>query len=60
MIYVCKDCGFLFCRVEEVKECPACEKNHINSATEEAIQRLQTLLKQRKLTSELSGVLVKR
>lgn len=46
MTYVCEDCGFLFCRVGEVKECPFCEKNNIYSATEEEADRLQKLLEQ--------------
>lgn len=50
MTYACEDCGFLFCRAGEVKECPSCEKNHIRSATEEETQRLQTLLEQGKST----------
>ncbi|MDO7786750.1 hypothetical protein [Desulforamulus aquiferis] len=50
MTYACKDCGFLFYRVGEVKECPSCEKNHIRSATQEETQRLQTLLARGKPT----------
>ena len=46
MTYACEDCGFLFCRVGEVKECPSCEKNNIRSATEEETGRLQKLLEQ--------------
>ncbi len=48
MIYACEECGFLFCRAGEVKECPSCEKNHVRFATGEEIQRLETLLEQRK------------
>jgi len=46
MTYACEDCGFLFYRIGEVKECPSCEKNHIRSATKEETQRLWELLKQ--------------
>lgn len=46
MTYTCKDCGFLFCRAGAVKECPACEKDHIRSATEEETERLRELLEQ--------------
>lgn len=48
MIYACENCGFVFRRTGEGKQCPSCEKNHIRSATEEEIQRLQTLLEQGK------------
>ena len=48
MTYACEDCGFLFYRAGEVKECPSCEKNNIRSATEEEAQRLQKLLEQGK------------
>ena len=46
MTYACEDCGFLFCRVGAVKECPSCEKAHIRLATEEEADRLQKLLEQ--------------
>jgi len=46
MTYTCEDCGFLFCRVGAVKECPSCEKPHIRLATEEEADRLQKLLEQ--------------
>lgn len=46
MTYACEDCGFLFCRVTAVEECPACEKNHIRCATEEEAERLRELLDQ--------------
>jgi len=48
MTYACEDCGFLFCRVGAVKECPSCEKNHIRPATEEETGRLGKLLEQGK------------
>lgn len=48
MTYACEDCGFLFCRVGAVKECPSCEKNNIRPATEEEAGRLQKLLEQGK------------
>ena len=41
MIYTCEECGFLFYRVGEVKECPSCEENQIRSATKEEIQKLR-------------------
>ncbi|MGI6778800.1 MAG: hypothetical protein ACOX7R_12570 [Acetivibrionales bacterium] len=50
MTYFCEECGFLFCRTGEVKECPSCEKNHIRTATKKEIQRLQTLLEREKST----------
>ncbi|SMB89901.1 hypothetical protein SAMN00017405_0676 [Desulfonispora thiosulfatigenes DSM 11270] len=50
MIYTCEDCGLLFYRAGEVKECPFCEKNDIRFATKEEIKRLQTLLEQGKPT----------
>lgn len=46
MTYACEDCGFLFCRVGAVKECPSCENPHIRLATEEEADRLQKLLEQ--------------
>lgn len=48
--YACEDCGFLFYRAGEVKECPSCDKNHIRSATKEEAERLQKLLEQGKPT----------
>ncbi len=50
MTYACEDCGFLFCRVGAVKECPSCEKPHIRPATEEETGRLEKLLEQGKPT----------
>ncbi len=50
MTYACEDCGFLFCRAGEVKECPSCEKNNIRLATEEETESLQKLLEQGKST----------
>ena len=44
MIYCCEDCGFLFRRVSEVKECPLCERTHFRPATEEETKQLQTML----------------
>ena len=44
MIYRCGDCGFLFQRVGEVKECPSCEGPHFRPATEEETKQLQTML----------------
>lgn len=55
MTYACENCGFIFSRSGEVKECPACEKNHIRSATGEEIQRLQTLLERGKSNSLEEG-----
>ena len=56
MTYACEDCGFLFCRVGEVKECPSCDKNHIRSASKEEAQRLQKLLEQGKRTGEINFI----
>lgn len=53
MTYACEDCGFLFCRVGAVKECPSCEKPHIRPATEEEIGRLEKLLEQGKTSLEI-------
>ncbi len=48
MIYACEECGFLFYRVGEVKECPACEKNRLRPANKEEIRQLQSFLNQPK------------
>ena len=48
MTYACEDCGFLFCRVGAIKECPFCEKPNIRPATEEEIGMLEKLLEQGK------------
>ena len=53
MTYACEDCGFLFCRVGALKECPSCEKPHIRPATEEEAGRPQKLLKQGKPTLQI-------
>jgi len=53
MTYDCEDCGFLFCRVGAVKECPSCEKPHIRPATEEEIGMLEKLLEQGKTSLEI-------
>lgn len=50
MTYACEDCGFLFSRAGEVKECPSCEKNHIRSATKEEAQMVQKFLEKGKPT----------
>ena len=39
--YICEDCGFLFCRVSRVTECPFCEKIHIRPATSEENEMLR-------------------
>ena len=44
MVYCCEDCGFLFQRVSEVRECPFCEGNRFRPATAEESKRLQILL----------------
>lgn len=44
MVYYCEDCGFLFRRIGEVKECPFCEGTHFRAATTEEAERLQALL----------------
>lgn len=50
MTYVCEGCGFLFCRMGAVKECPSCGKPHIRPATEEEAGRLEKLLTHKKPT----------
>ena len=52
MIYCCEDCGFLFRRVSEVTECPACEGSRFRTATAEEEKRLQALLNQETETQE--------
>ena len=44
MTYCCEDCGFLFRRVGEVKECPSCEGKRFRTATEEEAKRLQAMI----------------
>ena len=44
MVYCCEDCGFLFRRIGEVKECPFCEGIRFRPATAEERKRLQVLL----------------
>ena len=44
MIYACEDCGFLFRRVSEVRECPSCEGGKIRPASEEESRVLQNYL----------------
>lgn len=41
MIYICEECGFLFCRMGAIMECPSCEKHKIRIADREESQRLQ-------------------
>lgn len=43
MTYTCEECGFLFYREGEARECPYCEKKHIRIANAEEIQRLHLL-----------------
>lgn len=45
MTYYCVDCGFLFFRTGEVRECPLCEGHRFRLATGEEEERLQDLLK---------------
>lgn len=45
MIYYCENCGFLFSRTGDIKECPSCEKKQIRSATGEETQRLMEYIK---------------
>lgn len=45
MNYCCEDCGFLFRRIGEVKECPSCESSRLRPATAEEEERLEVLLK---------------
>jgi uncharacterized Zn finger protein (UPF0148 family) len=56
MIFTCEDCGFIFCRIGEVMECPSCEKKHIRSAAEEEAQRLLELLEQEIFTLQIEEV----
>lgn len=44
MIYCCEDCGFLFRRIGEVRECPSCEGRRFRAATTEEGKLLQALL----------------
>jgi rubrerythrin len=44
MIYVCQNCGFVFCRTVEIKECPYCGKQRIRVSAEEEISPLQPFL----------------
>lgn len=55
MFYCCEDCDFLFQRVGEIGECPLCEGHHLRPATEEEIERLQSLLKKREENKEEAG-----
>lgn len=41
MIYICEECGFLFCRMGEIKDCPSCEKHHIRFADRGEGERLR-------------------
>lgn len=52
MIYACEDCGFLFNRLGEIKECPFCEEKHIRPAIEEETLRLQELMEQGKQSNK--------
>lgn len=47
MIYCCEDCGFLFQRVGEIRECPRCERDRIRPATAEEAEQLRLLLEQK-------------
>lgn len=44
MVYCCEDCGFLFRRVGEVKECPFCEGSRFRATRLEEEKRLQAIL----------------
>ena len=44
MIYCCEDCGVLFRRVSEVKECPFCEGKRFRTATKAEATRLQAII----------------
>ena len=44
MVYCCEDCGFLFRRMGEVKECPFCERSRFRPATAQEKNCLQALL----------------
>lgn len=45
MTYTCEDCGFVFFRISDVKECPSCAGNHIRPASETEQNALQAYLK---------------
>lgn len=45
MTYTCKDCDFVFFRVSDVKQCPACGSPHIRAASQEEHNTLQSCLK---------------
>lgn len=34
MTYICGDCGFVFCRTGEIRECPYCGEKRIRTAAE--------------------------
>jgi rubrerythrin len=55
MIYLCEDCGFVFYRAGEIKECPSCEKQRIRPAAEPEISRLRPFLEQQKLDLHAKG-----
>jgi DNA-directed RNA polymerase subunit RPC12/RpoP len=48
MIYICQDCGFIFCRTGEIKDCPYCGKQRIRTATEEEDRQLRPFLEEQK------------
>ena len=53
MVYCCEDCGFLFRRMGEVKECPFCERSRFRPATAQEKNYLQALLnKEREIWKE--------
>ncbi|MDD3169526.1 MAG: hypothetical protein PHC91_08735 [Eubacteriales bacterium] len=34
MTYFCEDCGFVFCRTGDIRECPYCGEKRIRTAAE--------------------------
>lgn len=52
MIYICEHCSFLFYRIGEVSECPACEKHIIRPAEREEAEQLLPYLKSQNIRTE--------
>lgn len=55
MTYACDDCGFLFFRIAEVRECPLCGGARVRPATEEEKKALNTNLKKQTRTETNFG-----
>lgn len=48
MTYYCEDCGFVFCRTGEIKECPYCGMNRIRVSSGEEVEKLRLFSGQEK------------